>query len=400
MTILHAHSDPQFAAHLRSVLADACDQPHSVDIAVGYFYLSGFAQVADLLATRPGKVRILIGRTDRPTLAEIAAGYSPNEADSTAGYHAGQNRRQGADAAQATLANIGRNAAAQPQDDASEAGIKSLARLSAGGKIAVRAYLKDRMHAKAYIGYTGRAATPGTAIIGATNCSAAGFAGNTELNYPVTHGGDVAAVRGWFERLWQEGEPVSDQALEQLQASWPPGRSRPLPDVPESPVRTLWRHTRRRLRPAGAVPGGTDRFPADAVATGLAMLERHNGCYIADVVDRGKTYIGAEILRRLALKEPQAGDPLVICPPRLAAMWERVCDQFGPDNADVVSMRRLTAANYAADRALRKTLRNAGPELVDEAHNFRNNNQRRRTLLDFLKGAAAGTLSATTPTAN
>ena len=63
-------------------------------------------------------------------------------------------------------------------------------------------------------------------------------------------------------------------------------------------------------------------------------------------------------------------------------------------------MSRLTEANYAADRALRKTLRNAGPALIDEAHNFRNNNRRRRTLLDFLKGAAAGALSATTPTAN
>ena len=41
MTILHAHSDPQFTEHLRSVLAQANGQPHSVDIAVGYFYLSG-----------------------------------------------------------------------------------------------------------------------------------------------------------------------------------------------------------------------------------------------------------------------------------------------------------------------------------------------------------------------
>ena len=77
MTIPHAHSEPQFTEHLRSVLAEANGQPHSVDIAVGYFYLSGFTQVADLLATRPGKVRILIGRTDTPTRAEIAAGYSP-----------------------------------------------------------------------------------------------------------------------------------------------------------------------------------------------------------------------------------------------------------------------------------------------------------------------------------
>ena len=77
MAILHAHSDPHFAARLR---ADANAQPHSVDIAVGYFYLS------DLLATHPGKVRILIGRTHRPTLTEIAAGHSPRESDSIAGY--------------------------------------------------------------------------------------------------------------------------------------------------------------------------------------------------------------------------------------------------------------------------------------------------------------------------
>ena len=75
MTILHTRSDPYFTAHLRAVLAAAANaHPHSVDIAVGYFYLSGFALVADLLATRPGKVRILIGRTHRPTLAEISAG--------------------------------------------------------------------------------------------------------------------------------------------------------------------------------------------------------------------------------------------------------------------------------------------------------------------------------------
>ena len=41
--------------------------------------LSGFTQVSDLLATRPGKVRILIGRTHRPTLEQIAAGLSAGD---------------------------------------------------------------------------------------------------------------------------------------------------------------------------------------------------------------------------------------------------------------------------------------------------------------------------------
>ena len=80
MTILHAHSNPRFATHLHAILAAANAHPHSVDIAVGcYFYLSGFAQVSDLLATRPGKVRILIGRTHRPTLEQIAPGLSAGD---------------------------------------------------------------------------------------------------------------------------------------------------------------------------------------------------------------------------------------------------------------------------------------------------------------------------------
>ena len=70
------------------------------------------------------------------------------------------------------------------------------------------------MHAKAYMGCTGIPGALGTAIVGSANFSAAGCAGNTELNYPVIHGGDVAEIRGRFERLWQEGEPVSDRVME------------------------------------------------------------------------------------------------------------------------------------------------------------------------------------------
>ena len=91
------------------------------------------------------------------------------------------------------------------------------------------------------------------------------------------------------------------------------------------------------------------------------MLERRNGCYIADVVGWGKTCIGAEILRRLAIEDPQAGDPLVVCPPRLAAMWERICDRFGLDNAAVVSMSRIPEANYAATAHGAKPCATPGP---------------------------------------
>ena len=386
MTILHANSTPKFTEHLRRVLAEANGVPHSVDIAVGYFYLSGFNQVADLLAARPGKVRILIGRTDAPTRAEIAAGYNPRE--SAGGYHSNQNRQEEVKARDETLGNVGRNAAAQPQDDASENGIKSLAALIASGKADVRAYLKDRMHAKAYIGYTGLESAPGTAIIGSTNFSTAGFTGNTELNYPVTHGGDIAEVRDWFERLWADSQPVSDRVVEQLRNSWPMAEPEPYLIYLKVLYELYGETLGQDLPPMSAEPPvELTEYQQDAVAAGLAMLERHNGCYIADVVGMGKTFIGAEILRQLRSRERESGDPLVICPASLQRMWERTCDRFGLADAEVISRGRLTDANLRNDRSLRKTLRNSGPVLIDEAHGFRNNSQRRRALLELLKGA-------------
>lgn len=384
MTILHADSDPKFAEHLRTVLTEANGQPHSVDIAVGYFYLSGFATVADLLAQRPGKVRILIGRTDRPTSQEILAGYGPRE--STENFHSNQSRRDEVRATDETVANVGRNAAVQPQEDASEAGIKSLAQLIAEGKVDVRAYVKDRMHAKVYIGYTGLTASPGTAIIGSTNFSTAGFTGNTELNYPVTHGGDIQEVREWFEQRWAESELVSEKIRDEFRRSWPLAEPDPyliyLKVLYELYGDTLGEEQTVSTEP----PLELTEYQLDAVAAGMAMLDKHNGCYVADVVGMGKTFIGAEILRRLAIKEKDAGDPLIICPASLRQMWERTCDQFGLGDAEVLSRGRLTEANLNSDRSLRKLLRNSGPVLIDEAHGFRNNNQRRRALLNFLKG--------------
>ena len=128
-------------------------------------------------------------------------------------------------------------------------------------------------------------------------------------------------------------------------------------------------------------------YQLDAVAAGMAMLEKHQGCYIADVVGMGKTFIGAEIIRRLTIRERESGDPLIISPASLRQMWERTCDQFGLADAEVISRGKLTEANLSNDRSLRKLLRNSGPVLIDEAHGFRNNNQRRRALIGFLREA-------------
>ena len=67
--ILHATTDPALLTRFKQMLGSAT----RADIAVGYFFVSGFSAVADELA-RLGKIRILVGRTDRETLEAIALG--------------------------------------------------------------------------------------------------------------------------------------------------------------------------------------------------------------------------------------------------------------------------------------------------------------------------------------
>ena len=50
-------------------------------------------------------------------------------------------------------------------------------------------------------------------------------------------------------------------------------------------------------------------FQLDAVRRGLDMIRGYGGCYVADVVGLGKTYIGAELLRQLRQSYPNDGPP-------------------------------------------------------------------------------------------
>ena len=73
--ILHATTDSDLLTRLRDML----DSSARADIAVGYFFMSGLEAMADSLA-RLNKVRILVGRADRPVLESVALGRQQSEA--------------------------------------------------------------------------------------------------------------------------------------------------------------------------------------------------------------------------------------------------------------------------------------------------------------------------------
>ncbi|MYE41855.1 MAG: DEAD/DEAH box helicase [Chloroflexi bacterium] len=138
----------------------------------------------------------------------------------------------------------------------------------------------------------------------------------------------------------------------------------------------------------------------DAVRRGLAMIDAHGGCYVGDVVGLGKTFIGAELLRQLRISYPHDGPPLILCPAGLKPMWEAFNERFAL-GAEVVSHSMIAAPSdpeydeetgrYVDSAPLGHGINlvqqfpNRGPVLVDEAHNFRNVNQRSRGLRNYLE---------------
>ena len=223
MNILHASTDPTLVARLKEMLASSS----RADIAVGYFFMSGFEQVASDLAGLD-KVRILVGRTDRQVLDQVALGLQQTEA-----LRARLNsdgllpRRQRATVTQASVERIAEGVALLPQNDESQQAVAALRNMVASGQVEVRSYPRGPLHAKAYLCWYANHAEPGAAVVGSSNFTLAGFTGNTELNVRVTGDAEMAALRDWFEALWKDSADVSQALLIQLNRSWALARTPP-----------------------------------------------------------------------------------------------------------------------------------------------------------------------------
>ena len=396
MNILHSQTDPDLLTRLREML----DSAARADIAVGYFFMSGFEAVADSLKHLQ-KVRILVGRTDRHVLEEVASGLQQAHALYARIESEGMIRRGERDGiAQQAVDHIAEGVSMLPQDKGSEKAVKTLRDLVAAGLVEVRAYLRSPLHAKAYLcWYEGHAET-GAAVVGSSNMTLAGFSGNTELNVRVTGDAEMEALRDWFENLWEDSEDIADALVKELDESWPIAQTPPYLVYLKALYELYYSDIGPTQLPLQPRRDQLANFQLDAVSRGLAMIDAYGGCYIGDVVGLGKTYIGAELLRQMRQSYPNDGPPLILCPAGLRPMWQRMNEEYGL-GAEIVSHSMISSppdpefdeevGRYVDTGApeqgivLSQTFPNRGPVLVDEAHNFRNINLRSKGLRDYLE---------------
>ena len=222
------------------------------------------------------------------------------------------------------------------------------------------------LHAKAYI-------FDHYSIVGSSNFTPSGISGNTELNILNKQQAIARDLReNWFEKFWNDPSVDLDykaKLIDALDAS-------KFGSKPYTPYQVFLKALYELFKD-DAIVGEGDRtalelasFQQEGFERAVKLIEKHQGCIVADAVGLGKTYIGLRVLDYYLIKDRRPGHvprALVICPAQLRDLvWIKKLDEFGI-KADVVSQEAVSRKDFDFQR-----YQNYDIVVVDESHSFRN----------------------------
>jgi len=338
------------------------------DALVGYFRTSGYFKVRAFLDKIP-KIRILVGINVDQLIKK---------------YHdKGQLYLENPDETKADFLNeIIKNIQEANYDEVTEKGILQFIDDLVSGKIELRAHPKKKIHAKVYIfrPATFNEYAPCEVITGSSNLTDAGLGANPESNYEFNVSlrdyEDVKFATEEFERLWAESVPILQAEAERIKnKTYLRDDFTPF----ELYIKMLIEYFGKRV---DYDPYNIDlllppkylrlKYQSDAANQGYAIMMKHNGFVLADVVGLGKTIIACMIIKKFIYENGTHTKVLVVVPPAIEDSWRRTVKDFELDNhftfITLGSLHKiLDRNNYAYPNPEEIDL-----IAVDESHKFRN----------------------------
>lgn len=349
------------AAALRGHLGTLRDENKmlwEVCIASAFFNVPGFALLANELE-RVGKVRLLLGADPRPEARwrDRQPGDPPPEQF--------VERMVEEELVQLEVGlRHGRDLL--PFDEETDRTIRRLLEYLHSGKVEVRRYEKQFLHAKAFIFRV----VGGGLLVGSSNLTYAGLRGSLELNLGHYEDPVVGKVEGWFDELWEQATPFDLAAIyDRLMAEFPPYLVY---------LRVLWElygqeleEEQAEIAQAGQVPVTT--FQRHGVWRALRIMRKCGGVLVADGVGLGKTFIAGEIIRLYRERRQRV---LLVCPAALRdSTWDEFLHKFEFDRSvECVSYEELARdSQFGGTKGyLRCPIDDYALVVIDEAHNYRN----------------------------
>jgi superfamily II DNA/RNA helicase len=329
------------------------------DVLVGYFYTSGFYSLYKSLE-KTDKIRILIGiNTGRQTYQLIQESKEP--AQGSFKFSHAEAKQEFSDAITSEMEHSEDNYLV-------EEGVNKFVEWLHNGKMQIKAYPSENIHAKLYImTFVEGDKDVGRVITGSSNFTQAGLVDNLEFNVELKDRADYEFALNKFNELWENAVDVKDKYIETIQTkTWLNNTITPY----ELYLKFLYEYFRDKINvdleefESQYVPENflKLKYQSDAVLDARSKLEEYGGVFLSDVVGLGKTYIAAMLANRLD------GRHLVIAPPILL-------DEDAPGSWPNVFHDFKVAAKFESigklDDLVQKGTDKYTNIFIDEAHRFR-----------------------------
>ncbi len=275
--------------------------------------------------------------------------------------------------------------------DYDSAAANTLGELLQRDLLEIRVVEDTRFHAKIYNFYLSDGPNPDDTWNGSANFSKSGLSNNIELSLPVqTTFESRRRIRKWFDGLWETATTdlnvldILDDVQEARCVYYSPST------FFAAIIATLDKDYLLEDAP-GATTDRLLNFQDFSYRIVMSRLESYGGYILANSVGTGKTYVASQIaktyLRSQRVGPSTEGRVLAVVPSAVIEEWEETLGDFGiRDEVDVVSMGKFQKTHRSTDKTDIPTFdeRQYSEEyrlvLVDEAHNYRNDSNRRNNL--------------------
>ncbi len=329
------------------------------DVLVGYFFASGFHAIYRSLESTE-KIRILIGiGTNKEVVKLISEAYTAPKLDL---------RFSSAEVKEHLEESVAAEMEASEDNESVEDGVRKFLEWLRSGKLEIKAYPTQDIHAKLYImSFAEGDRDTGRVITGSSNFTQAGLRDNLEFNVELKNRDDYEFAREEFDKLWADAVDVKDKYIQSIQTrTWLNDTITPY----ELYLKFLYEYFKDDLARADEVTFAYTppefkqyEYQEQAVLNAKKILDEYGGVFISDVVGLGKTYVGAMLSNQLD------GRTLVIAPPVLLdknnrGSWVSVFEDFGVQQGGFESLGKL-------DDLLKRGTEKYKNVIIDEAHRFR-----------------------------
>jgi superfamily II DNA or RNA helicase/HKD family nuclease len=368
---------------LSEVLSEYLADAKTIDIAVGYFNLRGYATLASSISEKSHEgnpvARILVGmsvneqeayRESRKIRSERSLALANGIDDSIMA------RRRSL-----AIEGFRSQLASGVPTNADLATLQTLKEHLSSGRIKIQLYTEQPLHGKCYILHTGQAIQPRLGFVGSSNLTLAGLTRNKELNVDVTDLDGSEKLSAWFDNLWanQWCVDISMEVIALIEESW----ASSLGLTPYEVYLKVCYHLSQDARDGSALyelPPEFDDVLLDYQKQAVQIIARRidtkGGALLGDVVGLGKTLTAVATAAMLQSSDSRYST-LIVCPPNLQAMWKEIMDDYKIHH---------TIVPYSMAKTLLPNLARFEFVIADESHYLRNHKTESYTAVtDYLK---------------